>query len=162
MELSRSQVIHKSLVEVMAEENLVHLGCDSHQAIGELGKVAAWFANTRDVVPVTYHSTWRALVISTSYRQALAVVNHAKDDIVAPGFRMWNSAAIGKQGSLRAVGLDPLSVQGIMSWNLFYIVIGNQNWDFWNALWGSVVGDTKMLAVNCNLFAQRSQFTYLE
>lgn len=155
-----SKVDANVLIDALVNDNLVDIECPFFPSRPMIGEVVAWFANTRDAMPVTDHPNWRCFIVGSAFRDAVIVVNHAKQHITTPGFRFWNAAIDNKRGCVRAVVADPLSVQGIIGYNLFFVVLNNHDKDIWDAIWASVVSDTKVLSVNSELFGQWRDFTH--
>lgn len=163
MQRTSERIDAEMLIRQLEAKRLVHVY--SRDLLGILpiiGQVAAWFANTRDVAPVTDRSHWRGIVVADPFRLGTQAVGYAKNAISAPGFSRWDNAVRGRQGHLRAVVADPLSLQGTIGWNLFFIVLRNQDQKVWNSLWASVVSDTMVLAVNSETFGQWKDFAHID
>lgn len=148
------------LIDALVKDNLVDIEVPFFQSLPMIGSVVAWFANTRDTMPAVDDPNWRCFVVGSAFRDAVHTVAHAKRHITIPGVRFWNAGIQSKRGSVRAVVAEPLSVQGIIGYNLFFVVLGNHDKHIWDAIWAAVADDTKVLTVNSETFGQWREFTY--
>lgn len=150
------------LTSLLVKKTLIHWHTDHlRQNLFAVGLVAAWFANTREQMPVVRQPNWRGLIVANPFGVGCKAMEYAKANITTPGFRMWNHAALGRNGTIRAVSAEPASVDGIVGSNLLFIVLNNQDKSTWAGIWNAVAADTTVLAVNCELFAQWNEFEHI-
>lgn len=157
-----SKINADSLTQLLEKDRLVHVSCERMAQLTPIAaEVATWFVNTRERMPVSGRPNWRAFVVSPHFEVARRVVNLATEGITVSGLRRWYSATDGRSGSLRALVADPVAVQGIAGWNLLYILLNVHDKHVWQLINNSIVADTRILAVNSELFAQWNDFTHL-
>lgn len=162
MPVTTSKEDVQNTIDLLEHRKFVHVFCHLNLCMPAISKIVAAFANSRDTMDLTGRYEWRALVVSDPFARAVEVVRGVKPRITAPGFTFWDSACKGRHGAVRAVVAAPISVQGIVGDNLFFVLLRNHNEDVWNALWPAVAKDTQVLAVNCELFSEKGDFAYVD
>lgn len=157
-----SKISASSLIDALLEGRLVHLGgalgYNWKQVVGE---VVAWFANSQENAPAHLLKPWRSLIVASDFNTAVAVATYAKSLVSIPRFKAWNSGGDGKHGNFRAVAASPLAVMNVNSPNMLWVVLQTEDKDVWHCIWDTVKPDTKILAVNSELFGQWNEFIHL-
>lgn len=158
--ISKDKVL--TVVDLLQERKLVHLFCNIRRSISALADIVAALVNKHELEPNADNPEWRGIILGGTWQLSVDVIHETQKKIKAPGMRKWNAAVHGRYGKLHAVGPYADAVQGVMGYNLFFVLLRNYNEDIWNALWPSIVDDTQVLAVNCELFSEKGDFAYID
>lgn len=151
-----------TVIDLLQEKRFVHLFCRLDDCLPVISEVVAWYVKSHEAWDLTGRYDWRAFVVSDPFARAVKVIEGVKRRTKVAGFTHWDTAVRGRHGAARAVIANPLSLQGITGNNLLFVLLRNHNEDIWNALWPSVVDDTRILAVNCELFSEKGEFAYVD
>lgn len=158
--MSRTSIL--DTIDLLDARKLVHVFCRLDDCLPAISEIVAQYVTSREAMNLTGRYAWRAFVISDSFARAVKVISGVKRRTASTGFTHWDSAIKGQHGWARALVADPISVQGIVGDNLFFVLLRNHNEDVWNSLWPAVVKDTRILAVNCELFSEKGDFAYVD
>lgn len=151
-----------STIDLLEHKRLVHVFCRMEFSLPAISEIVTAFALSREHMGLQGRYDWRTFVMSNPFQRALDVVSGVKKRVPAQGFVRWDTAIKGRHGDVRAVVASPISLQGVTGNNLFFVLLGNHNEDVWNAMWPAVAKDTRILAVNSELFSERSEFAYVD
>lgn len=139
---------------------LVHLECDTTRCMPSIGAVIARFIKAREFGLERTHPEWRGVVVGPTFPLATRVVSATKEHLSPTAFNFRDTAIRGRRGHFRSVGPYPQAVQGMVGWNLFFVLVNSNREDILDAIWPSVVSDTTVLAINSHLFSYVNDFEY--
>ena len=149
------------VVDALHANRYVHLFCRLDNSLPDIASVVADLFEHYENAPDPVHPEWRGCIIAPTWGYGKEFMAHVKKKVRDKSGN--RSAAIyGDYGSIHVYQADPERIEGIVGWNLFYILLRNQHPDVWDAVWASSVADTKILAVNSELFDERKEFIYLD
>lgn len=158
--ISKEDVL--TVIDLLQDKKLVHVFCRLDDNLFAISEIVAWYVKSHEAWDLTGRYDWRAFVVSDPFSRAVKVIEGVKRRTRVAGFTHWDAAVKGRHGTARALVANPLSLQAITGDNLFFVLLHNENQDIWNALWPAVAKDTRILAVNCELFSEKGDFAYVD
>lgn len=158
--ISRDDVL--TVIDLLQEKKFVHIFCRMDDHLSSISDIVVWYIKSHEAWDLVGRYDWRAFVVSDPFVRAVRVIEGVKRRTKVAGFTHWDAAIKGRYGVARALIANPISLQGIRGDNLFFVLLRNHNEDVWNALWPAIGNDTRILAVNCELFSEKSDFAYVD
>lgn len=157
-----SKISSTDLIDALLQGRLVHLGGSlGYNWKNVIGQVVAWFVNSNENAVAHEMKSWRSLIVSPNFSTSVAVATYAKSLIAVHPFRTWNSGGDCAHGNFRAVAASPLAVMNVNSTNMLWVVLQVEDKDVWQCIWQTAKPDTKILAVNSELYGQWNEFIHL-